>query len=104
MAKPKPTPPSAAAIDADVRASLDALGISATIAADTDEAVYEFYVEFCREHRRIPTQVQCGRAISVDQAKVSHACARLVEAGRMARVEAKGRKPGYLPLVARAKP
>lgn len=104
MARPKPTPPSAADIDADIRASLEALGISAAIASDIDEAVYDFYVRFCRERSRIPTQVECGKGIGVDQAKVSNACARLVEAGRMAKIEVSGRKPGYLPLVARARP
>lgn len=101
MAKPKPMPPSAAQIEADVRASLEALGMSTALAEDTDDSVFNFYAAYCLEHHRFPSQVECGKALGMDQSRVSMSCARLVEAGRMSKVGAKGRRPGYLPLVAK---
>lgn len=88
--------------DEVLAASLEALGLSIYSSRNIEDAVFDAYVDICRETRKIPTQTAVAERVGVEQSVVSRTCARLAKAGRMRLVQEAGRKPGYVPLVAKA--
>lgn len=88
--------------DEVLAASLEALGLSIYLSRNIDDAVFDAYVDLCRETGKIPTQNSVADRVKVQQSVVSRACSNLVKAGRMRLIHEAGRKPGYVPLVAKA--
>lgn len=97
----KPTPPSRAAIDADVAANLAALGIQDEIPDREErlELVFAAAVTFAREHKRLASSVELGRILGYSQALAHKSLQALAESGRMIR-RGSGSQARYLPKVA----
>lgn len=88
-----------------IAANLEALGLPRDFAGKSlDEAMYDYFVAFAREHKRLPTQAEAAKHFNVNQSTISQSCRRLVEAGKMRQVPVTttGRM-GYLPIVTGAK-
>lgn len=84
-----------------IEANLKALGLSSAAAGKKlDDAVYDYFVSYAREHRQLPIQADVAKHFGVNQSTISQSCKRLVDARRMIQtpITATGRM-GYLPIV-----
>lgn len=82
-----------------IAANFAALGIDPSMSAvgSVDDAVFDAYVRFAKEHKQLPTHREIARTLGLARQTVTEACQRLRAEGRMQRVEVKGR-PFYLPM------
>lgn len=85
-------------------ASLRELGVDPCALDDDliEKRVFDKYVELAKQRGTIPLQREVGEALSLQQAAVSHAVARLLAAGKMQRIRPPGKRPVYVPLVAKS--
>lgn len=88
-----------------IAANLAALGLDPQlVGVSLDDAIFDFYVTYAREHGALPVQNDVAERLKVNQSTISQACKRLVKAGRMKKlpVVQTGRE-AYLPIVTGAK-
>lgn len=104
MSRPKPVPPTRADIDADISASLTALGIrqdsAARSASSSRDRILAAYAEVIRKTGRLVTAVEVGDHVGLCNARVSLVARQLAKEGRMLRlVDRTTGKTVYVPKV-----
>lgn len=100
--KPKPIPPAQADIDADLAASVAALGLAPEVAKPhkqtSQDRVLAAYRATIAELGRPVTTVDVGRRMGICNARVAVVASQLVDVGRMVRAtDAKTGRVVYFP-------
>lgn len=83
-----------------IAANFAALGIQNTAVAATADRVFDAYVAFAKEHKRLPTAARIAKALGLCPSSVRNACRSLHDEGRMLKFRSASGQWAYMPKVA----